>query len=151
MATERIDSRIEGAAELSQLFKLLGKAVSGRVLKQAVHEGMMETYRRALATVPVGERSHRTYKGNLVEPGFAQQNLRLKTWVSKDKTAAAAMVGVNPEAYYVLQFIELGTSRIPAAPWLTPAFESSKDEAVRVVGQQMRDKITRAAQRRAKK
>jgi HK97 gp10 family phage protein len=142
--------KLEGASELAAQLRELGKAVSGRVLKQAVTEAMMPTYRKALATVPVGDRPHKTYKGRMVEPGFAQQNLRLKPWVSKDKQSAAAMVGVNPEAYYVLQFIELGTSSIPAAPWLTPAFESSKDEAAKKVGDEMRLRIERIARRRAK-
>jgi HK97 gp10 family phage protein len=150
MAIERIDSRIEGAAELSQLLKLLGGAVSGRVLRAAVKEAMMGTYARAVNTVPIGEKSHATYTGRWVAPGFTQANLRLKTWVSKDKSAAAAMVGVNPEAYYALQFVELGTARIPAAPWLTPAFEASKDQAVQSVGSEMRKRITRIATARAK-
>lgn len=142
---------LEGTRELSRQLAELGKATSGRVLKAAVGEAMLPTFRQALSTVPVGTRPHRTYKGRMVEPGFAQQNLRLKTWVSRDKSAAAAMVGVAPEAYYVLQFIELGTSRIPAAPWLTPAFESNKDAGVRIIAQEMRTRIERIARRRAAK
>jgi HK97 gp10 family phage protein len=140
---------LEGTAALSKQLAELGKAVSGRVLKAAVTEAMMPTYVDALGRVPVGSRSHRTYKGRTVEPGFAQMNVRLKTWVPKDKSAATAMVGVSPEAYYVLQFIELGTSKLPAAPWLLPAFEANKDEAVQRIAREFRTRIERIARRRA--
>lgn len=140
---------LEGTAALSKQLAELGKAASGRVLKAAVTEAMLPTYTEALGRVPVGTVPHRTYKGRTVEPGFAQQNVRLKTWVSKDKSAATAMVGVSPEAYYVLQFIELGTSKLPAAPWLTPAFESNKDAAVKQVARELRERIERIARRRA--
>lgn len=142
---------LEGARELAAKLAELGKATSGRVLKAAVYEAMLPTYRQALATIPVGSKSHITYKGRRVEPGFAQENLRLKTWIGRDKTAATAMVGVAPEAFYVLRFIELGTSKYPATPWLTPAFEASRDEAVAEVGRQFRTRIERIARRRAAK
>jgi HK97 gp10 family phage protein len=140
---------LEGARELSRQLAELGVAVQGRVLRASVKEAMLPTFRRALSTVPVGTVPHKTYKGQTVEPGFAQQHLQLKTWLSKDKSAAAAMVGVSPEAYYVLQFIEIGTSKFPAAPWLTPAFEASKDAAVQQITQEMRTRIERIAKRRA--
>jgi hypothetical protein len=35
------------------------------------------------------------------------------------------MLGVRPEAFYAVQFIELGTSKIPKRPWLEPAFRQS--------------------------
>lgn len=140
---------LEGTRELAAQLAELGKATSGRVLKAAVSEAMLPTFRQALSTIPVGSRPHVTYKGRRVEPGFAQQNLRLKTWLARDKSAAAAMVGVAPEAYYVLQFIELGTSKYPATPWLTPAFEASKDAAVAEIGRQFRTRIERIARRRA--
>lgn len=140
---------LEGTRELSKQLADLGKATSGRVLKAAVMEAMLPTYRQALATVPIGSKAHKTYKGRSVEPGFAQQSLRLKTWVGKDKTVATAMVGVAPEAYYALQFIELGTSKYPATPWLTPAFESNKDAAVQKIASEMRTRIERIARRRA--
>ena len=142
---------LEGTRELSRQLAELGKATSGRVLKAAVTEAMMPTYAQALATVPIGTQPHKTYKGRTVEPGFAQQSLRLKTWTGRDKTAATAMVGVAPEAYYALQFIELGTSKFPARPWLTPAFEANKDRAVQEIANQMRTRIERIARRRAAK
>ena len=38
------------------------------------------------------------------------------------------MVGVRPEAFYAVSFIELGTSSIPKRPWLEPAFRASRGD-----------------------
>lgn len=140
---------LEGTRELARKLDELGRGVQGRVLRATVKEAMLPTYRRALSTVPIGTRPHKTYKGRTVEPGFTQENLRLKTWVSKDKGSAVAMVGVNEEAYYALQFVELGSSKQPAKPWLTPAFEASQSEAEQIIGREMRRRIENIAKRRA--
>jgi hypothetical protein len=174
MALESV-GKLEGVAELSKTLGMLGAAVSGRVLRATVKEAMFIVYQKALGRIPISggvrpsrsgvkyvtatfdtagkpRMSHRlSYpKGKEVDSGWAQQNLRLKTWVSRDKTVATAMIGVGPEAFYVLQFIELGTSRYPAAPWLTPVFESSTSGMVAEVGGQMRTRIERIAKARAK-
>jgi HK97 gp10 family phage protein len=139
---------LEGARDLAAKLVALKPSQQGRALRDAVQKAMLPTYRDALHTIPVGTKPHKTYKGRVVEPGFAQQNLRLKTWTSKDKQAAAAMVGVNPEAFYVLQFIELGTSKLPPRPWLEPAFRSNKGLAVSTITDELRKRIERIARRR---
>lgn len=139
---------LEGAKDLAAKLQALKPSQQGSALKNAVQKAMLPTFREALHTVPIGSRPHKTYKGRTVEPGFAQQNLRLKTWVSKDKQAAVGMVGVNKEAFYVLQYIELGTSKIPPRPWLEPAFRSNKASAVQTMIAELRKRIERIARRK---
>jgi HK97 gp10 family phage protein len=67
----------------------------------------------------------RTFKGRLKTPGFAKRSVARKSKLSRDGRTVNVMLGVKPEAFYAIQFIEFGTSRIPKNPWLEPAFRAS--------------------------
>ena len=140
---------LDGVAALTKQLKALASvSETGAVLKGAVSDAMGKVRDQARQNVPVGRKRHRTYKGRLVSPGFAKRSLRVLARLSKDKTRAYALLGVRSEAFYALQFIELGTSRIPRRPWLVPAFEASKDESLREIGASMRRRIELIAARR---
>lgn len=137
-------STIEGMAELNRkLTELADPAASQRILRTAVGAGMREVMKVARAAAPVGTRAHKTYKGRLVAPGFASRSLRVIT--KKTNSGAVAILGVRAEAFYALQFIELGTAKIPKAPWLVPAFEATQDRAIAKLTEHMRARIERVA------
>lgn len=138
-----------GVAELSAKLEALTDKVKGEALRQSVREAAKPVAEAARARLPVGKRAHKTYKGKLVPPGYARMSLRLKTWVSRDKAAAVAMIGVAPDAYYALQFVELGTSKMDAQPWLVPAFEANRSPMLTDVGTALRNRIERIARARA--
>jgi len=147
----------EGLAELEKKLKeLADPKKQAAVLRAAVREPMKQVMERAKANITAvgispGERAlHKTYKGRLVSRGFALRSIRMITKMSKDKQSASAILGVRKEAYYALQFHELGTSRLRARPWLVPAFEQSKDDAVRDIGFVLRKRIERIAKARAR-
>lgn len=54
-------------------------------------------------------------------------------WVSRKRYA---IVGPSKDAYYG-EFQERGTSKMPAHPFLRPALEAVKDEAIEVIRQEM--------------
>lgn len=142
---------LDGGKELAAKLRALKAGTRGRILKDAVARAMVETLNDATNAAPVGTKSHKTYKGNIVEPGYARDSLRLKTWVSKDKESAAAMVGVRPEAYYALQFVELGTSKMPPRPWLEPAFQGNKAASIARIAAELKARIERIARRKRPK
>ena len=89
------------------------------------------------------EGGHYTYKGRFVTAGFLKSSVRMRSGISKNKQSAYALIGVAPEAFYGLAFLELGTSKYPATPWLTPALEASKDPAIQALGRAWRARIER--------
>ena len=123
---------IIGFKELSRELDALGDAVqAGKTLRQAASQAMLPALRAAQRAAPVGTPPYegkdpypvRSYKGNLRTPGFARRNVARKAYVDRD--GVVVLLGVRPEAFYAVQFIELGTSKIPKRPWLRPAFRSS--------------------------
>jgi phage protein, HK97 gp10 family len=134
---------LEGFAELDRKLRALGPAVGGKILRQAVRQAVKPALSRAKETVPVGTVAHKTYKGRLVSPGFALRSLRIIT--TKLIGGAAALLGVRREAYYALQFIELGTAKYPRHPWLGPAFQATQQQQIEALAKALKERIEKAA------
>lgn len=149
-----MENDLEGYAELSKkLYELASPKEGLAALKESVRRPMRQVLRKAqanIAKISPGKRElHRTYTGRLVSRGFAARSLKVEVRVSKDKTSASALLGVRREAFYAVQFFELGTAYIPKQPWLVPALESSRDSAIAAVGATMRKRIEAIAKKRA--
>lgn len=145
---------IQGTKELSAKLKELASPKEQRAtLRAAVREPMLDVERKAkvnLTKISPGQTPlHKTYRGRIVSAGFAQRSVRVVVSITKDLTAATAILGVRKEAFYVLQFWELGTAFIQAVPWLQPAFYQSRDASLKKVGEVMLERITRIAKKRA--
>lgn len=121
-------SNLAGVATLTKRLRELGKLEDGKALRRAVSAGMRPTLRAAKQLIPKSTRPIVTYKGRLVGPGFASRNVAIATTLSKDKQQATAMVGVRKEAFYAVAFVERGTSKMKAQPWLRPAFYSTRHQ-----------------------
>lgn len=136
---------LEGVAGLMMQLEELGKLEDGKALRAAVRAGIKPATNRAKAMIPQGIDAHRTYKGRLVSPGFAKRSIRAVTSVSKDKQKASAALGVRSEAFYAVQFVELGTSKMAARPWLRPAFSSTVQQQQEAMAESLRKSILKAA------
>lgn len=118
-----VDSpHLAGARDLFRKLVVLGGLDSGNLTRNAVRAGIGAAYRAAQQRIPVGDQAFRTYTGRLVAPGFAKRNIRVISVLSKDKKTATAILGVRKEAYYAVQFVEMGTSKMGAQQWLRPSF-----------------------------
>ncbi len=142
-------NHLEGFAELDRaLAALADPKDTGKVLRSGAGAGMRLVKKQAQATIPKGNRAHRTYKGRLVAPGFASRSLTVSTKLSRDKQKVFARLGVKREAFYAVQFLELGTARIARQPWLIPAYEQTKAQAVAKMREAMRRRIFQIARKR---
>jgi HK97 gp10 family phage protein len=140
---------VEGVAELTRQLQALGKLEDGKAIRASVRAAMKPALDRARQLIPKGtDKLHRTYKGRLVAPGFASRSVRMITTVSRDKQQAAAVLGVRREAFYAVQFVELGTSKQPARPWLRPAFKSTRDQQLAAMQKSLQGSINRARRQR---
>lgn len=75
-------------------------------------------------------------------PGFAQRSIR-KASKNHRRAERLSASGVRREAFYATQFVELGTQKMDATPWLVPAFENQRDEVERRLADQLRTKIAK--------
>lgn len=138
---------IQGMSELNKKLKALGKVAGGKILRQAAMLATKPILDEAKAKVPRGNKAHKTYKGRIVAPGFASRNLVRRSKLSRDKQTVWVNIGVRGEAYYALQFLELGTKYHAKQPWLTPAHRRKKPEAIKRFGEKLKIKIEAAAKK----
>jgi HK97 gp10 family phage protein len=139
---------LEGVAQLTRQLISLGKLDDGKALKAAVKAGIQPAYKRAKATIPVGSVPHRlaaAYGKQLVNSGFAQQSLRTITTINAEKNIASALLGVRKNAFYILNFVELGTRYQRAQPFLRPAFFNSRDDMELALRASLQKAVLKAA------
>lgn len=147
---------LQGVADLrGKLEQLARGSEITNALRASVRDPMKKVVlpkaRDNLAAISPGKTPlHKTYRGRLVSAGFAARSLKVVVRANRAKTLFTALLGVAAEAFYVVQFFELGTAFIPAHPWLVPAFESSQDPALRQITESLRKAVDRIAKKRAK-
>jgi HK97 gp10 family phage protein len=137
-----------GVRELSKKLDELTLKVRGQVLRRAANAAVKPVLDAARGLIPVNkiQELHKTYKGRLVAPGFAQRSIAAKVSLSRDGRAVFARMGVRREAFYAVNFVELGTSKMAAQPWLRPAFERTRSQALARFAEVLKaqiDKVTR--------
>lgn len=136
---------LEGVAELMNKLGELGRLEDGKALRNATRAAGKVVANRARELIPKGEEAHRTYKGRLVGGGFSSRSIRYIASLSKDKQKATVVVGVRSEAFYAVQFVELGTSKMEKRPWLRPAFQSTIDQQQQALADHLRKTIEKIA------
>jgi HK97 gp10 family phage protein len=93
----------------------------------------------------------KTYKGRLKSPGFGARNVTIvaKSW--KNGEGAHVRLGVKKEAYYMTQFVELGTAKTPARPWLEPAFKAASGTMRGAMFKELNRRLDAAAKKKGGK
>lgn len=141
--------KVLGLRDLDAQLADLDRVASASVLRQSVRAALQPALKEAKRTLKPGKGPHKTYRGNLVQPGFAKKSIRIKVVVSRKTGLATGILGVRKEAFYATQFIELGTSRQGKQPWLRPAFSNNKERAVEIFRDKFRASIVKAIARKS--
>lgn len=146
---------LEGVAALTRQLQSLKALDDGKALKRCVKAGINEALEVAIATCPVGTELHRLsikkrlrvqgIKGNTVGPGFAKASLRTIATINPEKNIASGLLGVRKAAFYVLQYVELGTRYQRAQPFLRNALLSARDRAEEALKASLAKDVEKAA------
>ena len=139
---------VEGLKQLSKQLSTLGPKVGSKFLRSALMSAALPVVKSAKANVPIGNESHKTHKGRIVAPGFAARNVAKKSALSRDKRTAYVSIGVKREAFYAVNFLELGTKHIPKRPWLTKALQKEQFNVIRRFKATLKKKIEQEAKKR---
>jgi HK97 gp10 family phage protein len=153
---------VEGFSDLHTALKQLTRATERNVLKRSATKAMQPMLDVAKAYAPVKT-------GNLrnaihLTVGIDDPEFRKRARASFVATGSAAgirrtkgggmvlaQVRVGGRQVPYASFIELGTIRITAHPFLRPAFDEKHGEALSIVRETLTIEVRKAAQRRARK
>ncbi len=138
----KVTVKVEGLADLNRRLTQLPKAIQGRPLRTAVAAGGRVIQQEAKARVPV-------------DTGLVRDRIRVMSMRQEQRNARAeVVVGVRrvekntrrTDPFY-WRFIEFGTRFKPARPFLRPALENKRTEAVDAIRERLAKRIEIEAQK----
>ena len=68
--------------------------------------------------------------------------------ITAEKNVAAGLLSVRKAAYYAVQFLEFGTRKMPAQPWLRRSLIEARDRAEAALRHSLEVSVDKAARTR---
>lgn len=135
-------NELQGTAELvAQLKWLKDQALEVSILRSIVKAGIQPAKAAAEANIPIGKHPHKLRDGRTVMGGFAKSTLHVATHQRSDKGSVFASLGPSGDAFYAVVFVELGTSKMAAQPWLRPAMYSTADQQLQILAAKFKERV----------
>lgn len=154
--------KVTGLKELGQALENLGRKTKNKLGAKAMRKGGTIIRDQARANAPmlkekVPHRKRGTLKKHIVASTKPQKDGSIRTIIFvrqlktskvlefKGKTGKSGAYNPNDPFYW--RFVEFGTSKMPAQPFLQPAFSTKKEQASREIITTLRDDILREAKK----
>lgn len=115
--------RLVGAASLDKLLEGLPKKVANKILRDALRKAGKIVQAEAKARAPVDE-------------GELKRSITVRKGKRKRKGSQSVVIFPDQNKFkddFHGPYVEYGTSDTPAQPFMRPAFEATKDQALAIV------------------
>lgn len=153
-----VEFTVTGLAELSKKLKEMPIKLAKNGLRAAVNAGAEVIRKDAKARVPVktGNVRKNIYKKQIREKSnnfqqtyyvgvkLGRKRKLAPTKLNVRKQRVGQLYDVESSAYY-WRFLEFGTSKLPARPFLRPAFDTKKSQAVDAMAKKLKERIDKYA------
>ena len=133
--------KVDGLKELQTALQELPKATGRNVMQRTLIKAAKPIETAAIAKVPVAT-------GNL------KKSITTSTRLTKRQRSAQpkrSLVEVYVGSSSIGTLVEFGTSDTPPQPFLRPAWDGNKEQALKIIKDEMGNEIAKAAARLAKK
>lgn len=151
--------QITGLADLEKRLLAFPDKLAGNILGGAIRAGAVVIQREAQAKAPMSNAPHyltskRTaimkkmgnhYSVNLIQPGTLKKSIRVKKAPRKSRSVPIEYwVYVSKRIWY-WKFVEFGTSKMVARPFMRPAFDIMKEKATERIREYLAARIDKEA------
>lgn len=144
--------KLTGFKELADAMRELGPRVAKNTLRRAVSAAATEVRNEARNRAPVdtGEmRRDIMVKRERDTKGEMSAKYSVFVLTGKKSRIKGMRRNVDRNSFY-WRFMEFGTSKMAAKPFMRPAYEAKKEDAVRIIGEKLDEGIQKAAAELAK-
>jgi HK97 gp10 family phage protein len=143
---------LTGFKELADKLKELPKNVAKNGLRAAVSAGaaVVRNEARNLAPVDTGEMKRDIQmKRERDQRGTTDLVASYSVFVRSGKKSriAGRARNIDKDSFY-WRYVEMGTAKMPAQPFMRPAFDTKREEAVDRIGEKLNERIQQEAARR---
>lgn len=136
--------KIEGLSELGARMKTLTSDVNNRIARAATAAGAVVIRNAAQQKVPVDSGN---LKKNIIVKRLPKGESPLTSehivTVRKGKLTSKQKSSGLKDAYYG-SFVEYGTAKMPAQPFMRPAYDQNKEKAAEAIKDRIRKRIEKA-------
>lgn len=133
--------QVIGLRELGEAMRDLSSEVANKLARRATASAARVVQKEAKRRVPVGEKPHKVGK-KIVQPGNLQKNIGI-TRNKKSSFTSRHDVKWRRDGFYGL-FLEFGTRKMAARPFMRPALEASRGKALEAIKKTLSTGIARA-------
>lgn len=144
--------KVEGLRDLGAALQELGADVARRVVFAAALSAAQVVRKEASQRAPRSAAPHRVGRGGpVVQPGNLAKGIatkRLKRSAGKAEYEVRWKAKKKGDPFYGL-FQEFGTANQPAQPFMRPAFEATKEQALAAMQERLKRRIDLANKRKA--
>lgn len=156
------DMKLNGFKELAAALKELGPRVARNALRSAVSNGAALIRDEAKAKAPqssAGDKSAGQSPSGTLKRAIAIKrdrdqkdifNAKYSVFVRSNANTKSVKAYGRTDAFYA-RFLEFGTSKMSARPFLRPAFDQRKADAITAIGARLDEKIQQIATELSKK
>lgn len=137
---------LTGFAEMAKKLREFGPKVGRKHLRAATSKGaaVIRKKARELAPVDTGEMRKDIQQKRVKTEGDHIASFSVYTRSGKRSRLSGKARNVDKDSFY-WKFQEFGTAKMPAQPFMRPAFESEKENAVDEIGAELDKRIQKEA------
>lgn len=142
-----VSVKVEGLAEIREILQRMGRnTFTDKEVAAALRAGGTVVQKEAIAKAPQAAAPHKLgRRDKMVEPGNLKRNIRVAR--RKDPSHFVSVgVGVRSKAFY-WRFLEFGTVKMRARPFLRAAFEQTKQPALDAIIARLKKRVEAAARK----
>ena len=141
MALSSFNVKITGAKELDKLLKMLPQRMSRKIVRAALRKAARPMLKDAKAGIP---------KKSKQNSGKTRRDLKIRN-IPNSKPLAVAIAGSRAKngRDYIMRFLEFGTVKQTARPFLRPAFDKNAEKALRILVEEIKTRLLKEAAKMA--
>jgi HK97 gp10 family phage protein len=136
--------KVENPAALTDVLRRLETVAAESTLRKAAVAGARTIYREVKMRAPIGPHEH--VRAGKTYPAGTLRRAILIAYDKEDSLTgvrATYLVGVGKDAFYA-RFIEFGTSRQAAQPFIRPGYDARRAAAASAIGIVLEREIAKA-------
>ncbi len=139
-----VEIKVDGLIDIEKALRNMGELAGGEELQKALGSAAKVIQGKAKDGIHVAVAPYETYSGRKVSPGWLKSQLVTKRVNRSQHTAQTIVCFKNSFDAFFWRFLEFGTSKMRARPFLRKAFEAAKEDAVDRFKDRLKARIDKA-------
>lgn len=139
---------ITGLSDLEKKLDQFSDRIAKNILSGAIRAGAVVIQKEARRFAPQSDKEHQLGKGTksvIIKPGSLKKAIKVRVAPRKSRTVPITYwVYVSSKMWY-WKFVEFGTSKMDSKPFMRPAFDAYKSDALEAIRSYLDARIDKEA------